>query len=69
MFKKSIDLNSLLLGGALIAPERIIMAEELLSKGYSISRLTELPPQLAKGLIGEASLSAARRLVKVGLIE
>jgi hypothetical protein len=69
MFKKSLNLNWLLSVGATTACERILIKERLLNKGYMMSDIKELPPQVAKNLAGEACLFAARtKLVRIGLL-
>lgn len=64
MSEKIIDLNLLFAGGSQLVFERTLMAEYLLGKGYLTSDLKELPPQVAKSLMGEACQFAARRFAE-----
>jgi len=63
MSKETVNLNLLLAGGAYSVLERTLMAEYLLTKGYLISDLEELPVQVAERLLSEAFQFSAGRLL------
>ena len=65
MSGETIDLNRLLADGPQSVLERTLIAEYLLSKGYLMSDLKELPPQVAKSLMREACRFAALRLGEI----
>jgi superfamily I DNA and/or RNA helicase len=69
MAEETIELDLLLAGGSQAILERTLIAEYLLGKGYLMSDLKELPPQVTKSLMGEAYRFVARRLAELGLIE
>ena len=69
MSEKSIHNNLLFAGGSHTLLESVMCAEYLLAKGYLPSDLEELPPQVAKRLVAEASRFVTRRLSKLGFIE
>jgi hypothetical protein len=69
MSEKSIHNNLLFAGGLHTLLERVMCAEYLLAKGYLLSDLEELPPQVAKNLVAETCRFATRRLSKLGFIE
>jgi hypothetical protein len=65
MSKETIDLNLLSAGGSQATLERTLIAEYLLGKGYLMSDLKELPPQVAKNLMSEACQHATLRLAEI----
>ena len=69
MSEKIIHNNLLFAGGLHTLLERVVCAEYLLTKGYLMSDLEELPPQVAKNLVAEACRFATRRLSTLGFIE
>jgi hypothetical protein len=60
-----IDLNRFLAESPPSILERTLMAEYLLAKGYLMSDLTTLPPQVATDLMAEARRFSAIRLVEI----
>jgi hypothetical protein len=59
------DLNRLFVGSPQTVLERTLTAEYLFSKGYLMSDLRELPPQVATSLMLEACRFAALRLAEI----
>jgi len=65
MSGKAIDLNRLFAGSPQSVLERTLIAEYLFSRGYLISDLQNLPPQVAKSLMREACRFTALRLTEI----
>jgi hypothetical protein len=65
MSAATIDPDRLLAEGPQSVLERTLIAEYLLGKGYLMSDLGELPPQLAKSLMREARRFSALRLAEI----
>ncbi len=65
MSGEAIDLNRLLAGSPQTVLERTLIAEYLFSKGYLMSDVKELPPQVVKSLMWEACRFAALRLAEI----
>ena len=59
------NLNQFVTGGPQAILERMLIAEYLLTKGYLISDLKDLPPQVAKSLMTEACRFAVLRLAEI----
>jgi hypothetical protein len=69
MLEKRFNSNLLFAEDSQSLLERVMCAEYLLAKGYLMSDLEQLPPQMAKNLVAEAYRFAARRLSELGFIE
>jgi pheromone shutdown protein TraB len=69
MSKETIDLNLLSAGGSQAILARTLIAEYLLGKGYLMSDIKELSPQVAKRLMGEANRFVAHRLAEFEFID
>jgi len=65
MSGETIDPNRFLAGGPQSVLERTLVAEYLLSKGYLVSDLNKLPPQVVKSLMEEACQHATLRLAEI----
>lgn len=65
MSAETSDLYLLKTGGPQAILERTLIAEYLISKGYLISDLKDLPPQEAKRLMTEACRFAVLRLAEI----
>lgn len=65
MSGKAIDPNRLFAGDPQTLLERTLVAEYLFSKGYLMSDIKELPPQVAKSLMWEARRFADFRLIEI----
>lgn len=65
MSATTIDPERLSAEGSKSLLERTLIAEYLLSKGYLMSDLRELPPQVAKSLMREACRFSALRLAEI----
>jgi hypothetical protein len=65
MSGKAIDPNRLFAGNPQTLLEGTLVAEYLFSRGYLMSEIKELPPQVAKSLMWEACRFAALRLVEI----
>lgn len=62
---EAIDLNQPFAGSPQTVLERTLIAEYLLSRGYLMSDLKELPAKAAKRLVREARRFAALRLTEI----
>jgi hypothetical protein len=65
MSEETFDTDRLINEGPQSILERTLIAEYLLSKGYLMSDLNKLPPQVAKSLMSEARQHANLRLAEI----
>ena len=65
MYGEAIDLHRLFAKGPQTVLERTLIAEYLLSRGYLMSDLKELPAKAAKRLMREACRFTALRLTEI----
>jgi hypothetical protein len=69
MLEKSFNSNLLFAEGSQSLLERVMCAEYLLAKGYLMSDLEQLHPQMAKNLVAEVYRFATRRLSELRFIK